>query len=446
MINNSYFAMLKTLLLEYLLFVAYLVLFAWLVTKTRFFKKTGLSNPQLVIIFLLKVIAGIFYGWMGHFYGGFAQMLDTWNYHHNSLIEYQILRSNPDEYFSSLFHDPYNNAGITSFFGSKNSYWNDLKGNIFTKTLSIFNIFSFGQYYINVIFYQFISLFGPIALYRVMVDVFPRQKIIVLLTIFFIPSFYYWSSGIHKEGLLFTGIALIVFHLYFGYKEKKISLTRWLGILTGLMILLLLRNFVFVLILPAIMSWVLANKWPKYGLTCFSAVYLFCIIAFFSLRYINPTLNLPQAVVSKQQAFLNNVGKSSVPIRQLEPTVASFILNTPQAATLAAVRPYPSDVHHLLALAAAIETDLILLLFLLFMFFRKRELVTSKNLLYFCIFFSVFLLLAIGFSVNNLGAIVRYRSIVIPLVVTLIAAQTDWKTITDFFAGKNKKNPATTAI
>src|SRR5687768_12276473 len=94
MINNSYFAMLKTLLLEYLLFVAYLVLFAWLVTKTRFFKKTGLSNPQLVIIFLLKVIAGIFYGWMGHFYGGFAQMLDTWVYHHNSLIEYQILRSN----------------------------------------------------------------------------------------------------------------------------------------------------------------------------------------------------------------------------------------------------------------------------------------------------------------------------------------------------------------
>ena len=446
MINNSYFAMLKTLLLEYLLFVAYLVLFAWLVTKTRFFKKTGLSNPQLVIIFLLKVIAGIFYGWMGHFYGGFAQMLDTWVYHHNSLIEYQILRSNPHEFFSSLFHDPYTNDGITSFFGSKNSYWNDLKANIFTKTLSIFNIFSFGQYYINVIFYQFISLFGPIALYRVMVDVFPRQKIIVLLTIFFIPSFYYWSSGIHKEGLIFTGIALIVFHLYFGYKEKKISVIRWLGILTGLMILLLLRNFVLVLIIPPIIGWVLANKWPKYGLACFSAIYLVCIIAFFSLRYINPTFNLPQAVVSKQQAFLNNVGKSSVPIRQLEPTVASFILNTPQAATLAAVRPYPSDVHHLLALAAAIETDLILLLFLLFIFFRKRELVTSKNLLYFCIFFSVFLLLAIGFSVNNLGAIVRYRSIVIPLVVTLIAAQTDWKTITDFFAGKNKKNPATTAI
>ena len=432
--------------MDYLLFAAYLVLFAWLVTKSSFFTKTGLSNPQLVIIFLLKVIAGIFYGWMGHFYGGFAQMLDTWVYHHNSLAEYDLLKTNPHEYFTNLFHNPYSKEGVDSFFGSKDSYWNDLKGNVFTKIVSIFDIFSFGQYYVNVIFYAFISLFGPMAFYRVMADVFPRQKSIVLLTTFFIPSFYYWSSGIHKEGLIFTGIALIVFHIYFGYKEKKIGLKRWLGILLGFLILLLLRNFVLVLILPAIIGWVLANRWPKYGLACFSAVYLFCVIAFFSLRHIDPTLDLPQAVISKQQAFVNNVGKSSVPIRQLKPTVISFILNTPQAVTLSAVRPYPSDVHHLLALAAAIETDLLLLLFLLFIFFRKKDLVISKNLLYFCTFFSVFLLLAIGFSVNNLGAIVRYRSIIIPLIVTIIAAQTDWKIITDFFAGKNKKNHATKAI
>jgi hypothetical protein len=34
-----------------------------------------------------------------------------------------------------------------------------------------------------------------------------------LLSIF-VPSFLYWGSGIHKEGLIFTGIALIIFHVY----------------------------------------------------------------------------------------------------------------------------------------------------------------------------------------------------------------------------------------
>ena len=426
--------------MEYLLFVAYLVLFAWLVTKTRFFTKTGLSNPQLVIIFLLKVIAGIFYGWMGHFYGGFAQMIDTWNYHHNSLIEFQLLETNPREYFTNLFNDPYNKGGIDNFFGSQNSYWNDLKSNVFIKFLSIFDIFSFGQYYVNVVFYSFISLFGPMAIYRVMVDVFPNQKSIILLTTFFVPSFFYWSSGIHKEGLIFAGIALIIYHIYFGNKEKRFGVNRWLGIILGLFILLLLRNFILVIIIPSAIAWILANRWPKYGLVCFGAIYLFCTIAFFTLRYIDTRFDFPQAVVSKQQAFIKNVGKTSIPITQLEPTALSFLKNIPQAISLSSARPYPSDVHHLLSLAAAIETVLILLLFLIFLFFNTSNGTHSKNTLYFCTFFSVSLLLAIGFSVNNLGAIVRYRSITLPLLIAMMAAQTDWKTIIDFLSGKSKKN------
>src|SRR5215472_11595865 len=63
-IHYSLFCALKPLLLEYLLFVGYLVLFAWLVTKTKFFNRSGLSKAQLVIIFLLKVMAGILYGWV----------------------------------------------------------------------------------------------------------------------------------------------------------------------------------------------------------------------------------------------------------------------------------------------------------------------------------------------------------------------------------------------
>jgi uncharacterized transporter YbjL len=45
-------------------------------------------------------------------------------------------------------------------------------------------------------------------------------------------------------------------------------------------------------------------------------------------------------------------------------------------------------------------------------------------------------MLAIGFSVNNLGAIVRYRSIVLPLMMVPVVAQTDWKKIMGYFMGK----------
>jgi hypothetical protein len=161
--------------LEYLLFAGYLLLFAWLVTKIKFFNQSGLSDPQIVIIFLLKVMAGIFYGWVGVYYGKLAQMSDTWVYHYSSIQEYNLLYTDPHEYLINLFRDPYR-GGVMKFFEGHESYWSDLKGNFFIKILSIFNIFSFGHYYINVIFYSFITMFGPIGIYRVMNDVFPGKK------------------------------------------------------------------------------------------------------------------------------------------------------------------------------------------------------------------------------------------------------------------------------
>ena len=413
--------------MEYLLFVMYLVLFAWFFTKVKFFARSGLSRSQLIILFLLKVMAGIFYGWIGLYYGGLAQMWDTWGFHTNSIQEYHLLYNNPHEYFTNLFKDPYE-GGVSKFFGTTDSYWSDLKGNVFIKILSVFNILSLGNYFINVVFYSFFTLFGPIAIYRVMTDVFPGKKMAVLFATFLVPSFLYWTSGIHKEGLIFTGISLIIYCIYFGTKEKKFGFKRIVGLLTGLLLILTLRNFIIVLIIPAIVAWLLSNRWPKYGLAIFSSLYLLFGILFFASRYINPRFDFPQAVVNKQKEFIDLAGGSSIPIRQLKPDAISFLINSPQAITLSTIRPYPSDVRHILSLAAAIEVNALLLMFVLFLIWPKKNL-QSKNLLYFCIFFAMSILLAIGFSVNNLGAIVRYRSVILPLLVIPMAASIDWRRI-----------------
>ncbi len=428
--------------MEYLLFVVYLVVFAWLVTKIRFFRRTELSKPQLIIVFLLKVMAGIFYGWIGLYYGGLAQMQDTWTYHYNSITETKLLYSHPQEYLTNLFKDPYDN-GITKFFETTDSYWNDLKGNIFIKILSVFNVLSGGYYYINVIFYSFITLFGSLAIFRVMDDVFPGKKLLIALATFLLPSFLYWGSGLHKEGMIFTGIGLVIYGMYFGMKEKKFGAWRILSILFGLILVISLRNFLIILLLPALFAWVLAHQKPRYGLSIFAGLYVLFIIGFFTLRYVNPKLDFPQAVVNKQQEFKKLQGGSTIPMKDLEPTAISFLKNTPQAINLSTIRPYPSDVKHILSLAAAIEIDVYLALFICLLFFRVNgKDYQGKNLMNFCIFFSFTLLMAIGFSVNNLGAIVRYRSVILPLLVIPMIAQIDWQRIFGYFSLniRNKNN------
>ncbi|MFM2339326.1 MAG: hypothetical protein RL115_2519 [Bacteroidota bacterium] len=411
--------------MEYLLFVFYLVLFAWLVTKVKFFIKTGLSKPQLISLFLLKVIAGIFYGWIGTYYGGLAQMYDTWVYHNQGIVEYNLLFSDPLTYLTNIFHNPYQ-GGASQFLAGYDSYWNDLKGNTFIKIVSIFNLFTFGNYFVNVILYSFVTLFGPIAFYRVMQDVYPRKKTVVLLFSFLIPSFLYWTSGLHKEGIIFTGIAMVTYSIYFGLQQNKWSPLRILVILLGLTVILTLRNFIIIIFIPAILTWFIAGKIPQHTTKIFWISYSVFVVLFFSLRYCSPKLDFPQAVVNKQQDFLKHQGPTSVPINILEPTVVSFVKNTPQAINLSVVRPYPSDVKHLPSLAATIEISFLILIVLLSFIFKDTS-QRPNHFIYYCFFFGVSLLLSIGFSQNNIGAIVRYRSIALPLLIIPFAASINWE-------------------
>jgi hypothetical protein len=428
--------------LEYLLFALYLVLFAWLTTKTKFFIRSGLSKPQLIIIFLLKVMAGIFYGWVGIYYGNHAQMVDTWSYHYSSIQEYNLLFQNPSEYMVNLFHDPYS-GGVFKFFGTEDSYWNDLKGNSFIKILSIFNIFSFGNYYTNVIFYSFISMFGPVAIYRVMNDVYPGKKWQLLIPVFLVPSFLYWASGLHKEGLIFVGFSLVIFNCYFGFRKGKFSVANILFIILGLLIVLVFRNFLIIILIPALVAWFLAFKFFKRPLTVFGLCYIFFVIFFFTAKYLSNKLDFPEVVVTKQKEFVSLHGNSSVPMKKLEPTFSSFVINMPQTLSLSILRPYPSDVRHILSLAAATETDLLLLLFLVFLFFPEKKSNQNQAVIFvcFCLFLSFSVLITIGYSVNNIGAIVRYRSIILPLLLTPLFCRIDWQKVNKLvFNNINTKN------
>ncbi|TAL48256.1 MAG: hypothetical protein EPN92_03935 [Chitinophagaceae bacterium] len=123
-------------------------------------------------------------------------------------------------------------------------------------------------------------------------------------------------------------------------------------------------------------------------------------------------------------------GNSAIDIKELEPNAISFIKNAPQAIASTTLRPHPGDVKHILSLAAASETNLILLLFLCFLIWRTSG-VKSDQFIWFSLFFSFSFLLTIGYTVNFLGAIVRYRSIVIPFLTVPVVCLINWNRIYD---------------
>ncbi|MES1225122.1 MAG: hypothetical protein ABUT20_57095 [Bacteroidota bacterium] len=386
---------------------------------------------------MLKIMAGILYGWIGIYYGKMAQVVDTWGFHYYSLQDYKLLYTNPDIYFTNIFYNPYDD-GFYTFFSSDHSFWLNLQGNAMIKVLSIFDIFSFGNYYVNIIFYDFLTLFGSIGIYRVMSDVFPGKKIQLILSVFFIPSFLFWTNGIHKEGFIFTGISMLIFCTYFSLAQRKLSLKRIFYFLIGILLIFTFRSFLLFTIIPALITWIASANLRANPLKIFLIIYLAFFTLFFTLRYISPKLDFPEIVVKKQKDFLRlQGGNSQVSVQPMNPEVISFISAVPHALMTSTLRPFPADAKNILSLAAAIEINSLIILAILFLFYRiKRP--SNYPFLYFCIFFSLTTLIIIGYTANFLGAIVRYRSIIIPFLIIPMIALTDWSRIGKLLFARSK--------
>ena len=73
-------------------------------------------------------------------------------------------------FFKDIFNHRYSNSG--NIFIAENSYWNDLKSNVIIKLLAICNVFTFKNYYANIVFFNFLFLFGLVAFYRLMSALF----------------------------------------------------------------------------------------------------------------------------------------------------------------------------------------------------------------------------------------------------------------------------------
>jgi hypothetical protein len=408
--------------LFYLLFAFYLVLFCWIIIRLKFFKESKLENRILISLFLIRILVGLINGYINLYY---YPVSDTVGFQLAGIEEFHLLFRNPYEYFTNIFHSNHNSYG--GFLETSNSYWNDTRSNIIIKMLSVFNIFSLTNFFINSLFYNFLIFFGTVGLYKTFIQVFPSYRIAVIICIFLLPSVIYFSSAIHRDGLIYLSISMILYHGYFMMRNKKYSLKGILIILFFLTLILLIRNFVFIILLPALISWLIAEKKPKYALIIFSLIYLIIGLLFFGSGFLPLSFNLPAHVSSRQIDFIliAKKGASAININPLYPNFRSFLNNLPQAFNHSFLRPYITEHLNFLYIPASLEIFFYEIVFLIFILYKKKNIVLSP-IIYFSIFFTIAMFLVIGYTIPILGAIVRYRSIYFPFILIPIICYTDW--------------------
>lgn len=410
--------------MDYLLFIFYLLLFCWLISRLNFFKKSGIETNTLIILFLIRIAAGFVNSYINLYHYATSDVVE---FQKEGIEEYKLLLHHPLEYVANIFHNSY--VTYSGFLETTDSFWNDLRTNIIAKILSIFDVFSHCNFFINTLFFNFLMLFGAIYFYRLFIKIFPSHKIVIIVCVFLLPSVIYFTSGIHRDGFIYLSLSIVIYNVYYIMDTKTFPWKKLISIILFLCIILLLRNFVFITLVPALLGWIISMRFQRYSLVTFIGLYIILALLFFISGSISPTLDLPADVSSKQIAFIkiSKLGASTININPLYPNFRSFLNNAPQALNHSLMRPYLTEKFTLLYFPVAIEIFVYEILFLCFVLFRKNE--QARPFVYFCFFFSISMFLLIGYTIPIIGAIARYRSIYFPFLLIPIICGTNWPKI-----------------
>ncbi len=402
----------------------------------RFFDIEGLSKRNISLIFLLKIVFGLMLWAIYTFYYTERCTSDIYKYFDDSEILFNTLWTNPFHFLKMLTGIGNNTPEFDQYYSEMHYWARKIDSNIYNDSHTIirFNclvrFFSLGYYNVHTVVICFVSLTGLTAIYKTFIPFLQDKKRELIFSIFLLPSVLFWGSGVLKEGLIFFALGLLIY-----YTNKLFTLKAIFICLVSGLILALSKFYVWLAICPSLLFMIWANRnntkvFLKFVIT-FSAISIIGlnINSFTSIQ--NPLVTLSQKQIEFNKLATGNltdannnpiaVAKSAIKIKTLEPTIYSFLKNSPEAIINTTFRPYLWESRSPMMLIAGLENILILGFILLCIVFIKPLTEIRWEYVLFCISFVIIQFLIIGETTPIIGAIARYKVPALPfLMITFL--------------------------
>jgi len=146
----------------------------------------------------------------------------------------------------------------------------------------------------------FVSFIGLTALYKTFISFFTGKQMWLLFAVYFVPTVLYWSSGVLKESVLVTGLGLLLYSTKCGL-ESPIKRKQFLLFILSLFILLSVKMYVLLLLLPALFSNFISGRFNNIKLiNVYLLVYSGIIALAITISLINTDYNIFKIISDKQ--------------------------------------------------------------------------------------------------------------------------------------------------
>lgn len=368
----------------------------------------------------LGLIYQYYYG-----YGG-----DTGNYFYNSKLIAAYFTTDFGVFIDLVFKPI-----IATLEVRRSIPWNDdifayNEANYFPiRILAVMQLFTFGTYLNTALFFAVLAFSGTWRAYLAFVNMYPALYKELAIAVLFMPSVFFWGSGIMKDTISMTGLCWLFYSSYDLFILGNNKVKNSCIILLSLFAIIMVKAYIAMAFLPGLLIWIFftyRSRIRSEALRVISLPFLIVIIAigsYFSysriaeqdVRFSADRIQTQAVVVSTNIVDAGSGIDIGVTAGM---GLGQLIGIAPLAIITALFRPFLFEVGNPLMLFSAIEGTYMLYLFGLVIFktgmMKSFRIVVGTPLLLFLLIFTLVFAFAVGFSTSNFGTLVRYKIPFVP--------------------------------
>lgn len=310
---------------------------------------------------------------------------------------------------------------------------------IVCKFAAFFQFFCFRSMLVTSMLFATVSFFCLWIFYKKINELFPQIKKYTPWAILYLPSMIIWGSGIFKDTICISALAILFVAIHqIWFKRQKI--VKWFFIASiSAYLLVVIKPYIFMSFSISISIWLLFSFIDKYKNI---AIQIFAKLLIAGSLELGLVLGISSAAEEMIQAeieqllattslkgqYLKFVAEkndgSAYDIGTFEPTIGGFVKKIPAAVNVTLFRPYLWESKKIIVLFSALESTIVLLLFL-YMLWRTKVYrfiieILSNSFITFCFIFTVVFCTFVGLSSANFGALVRYKIPAMPFFLIMV--------------------------
>lgn len=305
------------------------------------------------------------------------------------------------------------------------------------RVAAVFALLSFNTYTVIAVLFATITFTGMWAMYVTFAKIRPQVYKELAIAVFFLPSVFFWGSGLLKDSLCLGALGWLFYAFYRGAIERK-SVLRCAIMGTGAVgVIFAMKTYILLAFMPPALLWVfnestrgiqskalrLAAKPLFLSVGLLVSGYAFVQISAADARFDVEKIGAQSKLTAE---YLQGVSKteqgSGYNIGEQDGTLGGMAKLAPQALVVALFRPFLWEARNPTMALSALEATYFLVLTLRILwrvgFFKTMALIGSTPVLTLCFVFSLVFAISVGISSGNFGTLVRYKIPLMPFYLS----------------------------